>query len=111
MRAPNKSSRVITRNNTCLLLSFLTDPNRGGVEKITISGMRAEFGMRPLYLMDPGLISPDAEGLLPPQQLVFVKGWSRSVAALTVSVRLRAAGVFRGFAASESLLNSTLCRS
>ena len=63
---------------------FQTNPGKGGVEKISISAMRKEFGMEPRFLPDAAAVSAEAEGLLPPHQLIYVKGWSRSLAFLTV---------------------------
>ena len=69
-----------------LALRFQTNPDAGGVEKLTISAPRREFKLASPWELQVEDISPESAGLLAPHDLIFVKGWSRSLAALTVAL-------------------------
>lgn len=65
-------------------LRFQTHSDLGGTEKFAITCTRPEYDLQPPIVMDAEDVSVEYQHLLPPHQLVFVKGWSRSVAALTL---------------------------
>ena len=63
---------------------FLTDADMGGVEKLSITAPRAEYGMVSEHVLSASEITPDSPDLLDAHGLIFVKGWSRAISALTV---------------------------
>lgn len=65
------------------ILRFQTDANLGGVEKLSISEMRPDFGCRPPFDMSTVEIAPECAGLLAPLGAFMVKGWTRCVCAVT----------------------------
>ncbi|CAK8992462.1 unnamed protein product [Durusdinium trenchii] len=68
------------------LLGFLTDPDTPGVEKLVISACRPEANICPPHnITNADICCNDKRGL-EPMNLMYVKGWSRSLAALTVLV-------------------------
>ena len=64
---------------------FQTDSNLGGTEKLTVclpvSGMMRS---RPLIKAQEICEKEDAERLVMPMNILFVKGWTRSLAALSI---------------------------
>ena len=66
------------------LARFVTDANVAGTEKLAVTAPRADIGLNPDFVLDAADIDAACDGLLHPQQLVYVKGWSRAIAALTV---------------------------
>ena len=65
-------------------LRFQTDAGRlAGVEKLAVSSIRAEFLSSPLEAPKVSEFCPTEDGFLAPNTVFFVKGWSRSVAAVT----------------------------
>ncbi|CAK8985662.1 unnamed protein product [Durusdinium trenchii] len=65
---------------------FLTDPDTPGVEKLVISACRPEANICPPHnITNADICCNDKRGL-EPMNLMYVKGWSRSLAALTVLV-------------------------
>lgn len=71
----------------CSLPRFLTDPNTPGVEKLAISALRPDAGLRPQHDVTCQDLGID-QSILQPQAIVMVKGWARSVAAVTVMLCL-----------------------
>ena len=69
-----------------LLFRFQTNPDVGGVETITISAPRREFKLASPWELQVEDIGSESVGMLAPHDLIFVKGWSRSLAALTVAL-------------------------
>ena len=67
-----------------LNLRFLTDADLGGVEKLTITLPRAEYGMISDNVLSASEVTAGGADLLDAHGLIFVKGWSRAVSALTV---------------------------
>ena len=65
---------------------FLTNPDSAGGEKITISAPRREFKLASPWELQADDIGPESAGLLAPHDLIFVKGWSRSLGALTIAL-------------------------
>ena len=62
-----------------------TDANQGGVEKLSISEMRPDFGCHgPCAQLDPEDIAPECSGILPPMAAFMVKGWTRCFCASVV---------------------------
>ena len=70
----------------CQQLRFQTNPDLGGVEKITISAPRREYNLASPFEMEPGDVGPHCTDMLAPHGLIFVKGWSRCLAALTIGL-------------------------
>ena len=67
-----------------IFLRFTTDANLGGVEKLSITSTRPSLGLEPAFDILATEVDDAYSGLLQPQQFVYVKGWSRSIAALCV---------------------------
>ena len=63
---------------------FLTDPDHGGTEKLTVSLPRPEFGLVSPWQVEAADVSVDCGAMAGPHCIMFVKGWSRSLAALTI---------------------------
>lgn len=63
---------------------MLTDPNVGGVEKLTISQHQPDLAGKPPFDMSTVEVAPESTGCLPPLGCFMVKGWTRCVCALTV---------------------------
>jgi hypothetical protein len=56
-----------------------------GVERLSISSMRPDAGCKPSYNIPPSNLGGEcSDDMLWPQHAFMVKGWSRSVSALTV---------------------------
>lgn len=65
---------------------FLTNPDTPGTEKLVISACRPDANICPPHtICNADICYKDKKGLAP-MNLMYVKGWSRSVAALTVLV-------------------------
>ena len=80
LRSPGLSDAVSCQKSP----RFQTDVNLGGVEKLSISSPRPEYGMVSEHSFDASEIGPLAAGLLAPHAVIFVKGWSRAVSLVTV---------------------------
>lgn len=65
------------------MLRFLTDSNLGGVEKLCISGAVAGMNRSKPAITCLDVGATDA-ALIGPMSLIYVKGWTRSLAALAV---------------------------
>ncbi len=65
------------------MLRFNTDSNLGGVEKLCISGAVAGMNKSKPAITCLDVGAQDA-ALIGPMSLIYVKGWTRSVAALAV---------------------------
>ena len=65
---------------------FMTDPTIPGVERLVVCSMQPEHGMKPKFEFEAGEVSEDAvsQHWIPPHQCFLVKGWTRTVAAMTV---------------------------
>ena len=63
----------------------MTDPNLGGVEKLSVSkpcpGMMVGV---PSLSMNDVVNDGASQGIIPPLGVLFVKGWTRGMAALAV---------------------------
>ncbi|CAK9043568.1 FO synthase subunit 1 [Durusdinium trenchii] len=71
-----------------LTQGFRTDPNEGGVEKLTVTQPNKAWLDAP-YKELPQLV----EGTLPPFSVAFVKGWRRSLSILIVCEGIRSLGI------------------
>ncbi|CAE7233926.1 unnamed protein product, partial [Symbiodinium pilosum] len=85
------TSDLAANNDSHLMLcelivanGFVTDANIAGTEKLAVTAPRPDIGLSPDFVLDAADIDAACDGLLHPQQLVYVKGWSRAIAALTV---------------------------
>jgi len=60
---------------------FTSDPAKAGVERLTVSRLRPEFGMAPQYRLTAANISQDmaVSELLDAHGVLFCKGWTRNV--------------------------------
>lgn len=65
------------------MLRYLTDSNLGGVEKLCISGAVAGMNKSKPAITCLDVGAKDA-ALIAPMSLIYIKGWTRSVAALAV---------------------------
>ncbi|CAE7894971.1 unnamed protein product, partial [Symbiodinium microadriaticum] len=65
-------------------LRLLTDAGIPGVERLAASCIRPEFGLAPRFLLSTSAIRSDLSHMLAPMNVLFVKGWTRSLAAFTV---------------------------
>ena len=66
-------------------LRFQTHADLAGAEKLAITCMRPEYDLQPeITTIGAEDISEESDSMLAPHQIVFVKGWSRSVAAITL---------------------------
>ena len=63
---------------------FLSDADVGGTEKLCITAMRPDCGMKPAFTIHSSEIGPELETLLDPMGAFLVKGWSRSFCALSI---------------------------
>ena len=63
-----------TCNPLQLQLRFRTDANIGGVEKLTVSAPRAEFGMVSEFMFDASEIGVECTGLLGAHGIIYAKG-------------------------------------
>ena len=63
---------------------LLTDAGIPGVERLAASCIRPEFGLAPRFLLSTSAIRSDLSHMLAPMNVLFVKGWTRSLAAFTV---------------------------
>ena len=68
---------------------FLTDADQPGVERLSISAIRRDFGLQPTHLFSASDIAAENAALLGPQALFCVKGYTRSLAAFVVMVSCR----------------------
>ena len=66
------------------LLSFQTDPNNVGTEKLAIAAAMPHIGCKPPWPIAATDIDPELRGLVGAQNVLMVKGWSRCVAAMTI---------------------------
>lgn len=66
---------------------FLSDANLPGVEKLAISSLRPDAGIQPSHVVSCEDIGIDAR-FVPPHGVMMVKGWARSVAAVTVMLAM-----------------------
>lgn len=66
------------------LLRCITDANVGGAEKLCVSSMPEDLGIRPPFAIKVDELSPESTGLLPPLSAFMIKGWSRAVCAHTI---------------------------
>ena len=75
----------VWRPESKFALRFATDPNLGGVEKLSVSkpcpGMMV--GVPSLSVTDV-VDDETSQGIIPPLGVLFVKGWTRGMAALAV---------------------------
>ena len=62
-------------------LRFQTCASTAGTERMAISCSRPDAGLAPRIRLSSGDVAKSAKGLLAPHDLVFVKGWTRSVCA------------------------------
>ena len=69
---------------TLRMLRFQSDPNLGGVEKLSISAMRPDIGMAPPHKISAQEVSEHYSGYVDPIGAFMVKGWTRSFCAMTV---------------------------
>ena len=66
-------------------LRFQSDPNLGGVEKLSVSVMRPEIGLRAPFMVEPREVAPDIDGgTLAPLSAFMIKGWTRSYVAMSI---------------------------
>ena len=61
-----------------------TDAAIPGVERLSISSMRPDAGCKPPFTIPPTQVGDYDDGVLWPQHAFMVKGWSRSLAAVSV---------------------------
>lgn len=65
---------------------FQTDANLGGVEKLSVSCMRPEIGCKPRHEFQASEVNAESASLLPPLHAFMIKGYTRSLAAVTLMV-------------------------
>lgn len=82
-------------------LRFLSNPDRPGTEKLAITALRPEAGIVPPHNISASDIGVDAD-VLAPMNCMMVKGWSRSLAALTVMTCLWKCEKFQKARVSEN---------
>ena len=77
---------IILQNfNITSFITFLSDSNLVGVEKVAVSALRVDAGCHPKHMATMEDVFPGQRlGLIPPCGLFMVKGWARAVAAFTV---------------------------
>lgn len=63
---------------------FQSDPNLGGVEKLSISTMRPDMGMFPPHKISAEEISNDYGGYIDAVGTFMIKGWTRSFCAMSL---------------------------
>ena len=69
---------------TDVISRLQTDSSLPGVERLVISALRKEQGLKPKFEFTPEDVSQEAVGLLDPHGCFIVKGWSRALAATTI---------------------------
>ena len=94
-------------------LRFQTDASVPGVERLSVTCLRPDYDLRPLHELPTASVCPDQPQLLKLQGVLFIKGWTRSVALDGSSLCLRD-GVFLGGLCvasvhSAQVLGSTAC--
>ncbi|CAE7264845.1 unnamed protein product [Symbiodinium natans] len=65
-------------------LRFNTDPTVPGTEMLAIAAALPHAGCKPPWPVAASEIQEDLRGLVAAQNIMMVKGWSRSVAAVTI---------------------------
>lgn len=81
----------------CLFIScesrFATNSDLGGVERISVSALRPEYGAKPKHYVKIEDLSDDSTTLdgklAPPHSMFLVKGWTRVLCIYTVLAFLR----------------------
>jgi len=67
-----------------LLHGYTTDANIPGTEKLVVSALHPDVGMKPAFSFECHELSPDYASLLPVYGVFMVKGWSRTISAFTI---------------------------
>ncbi|CAK9004950.1 Uncharacterized protein SCF082_LOCUS8393 [Durusdinium trenchii] len=62
----------------------ITDANVGGAEKLCVSSMPEDLGIRPPFAIKVDELSPESTGLLPPLSAFMIKGLAEKLALATV---------------------------
>jgi hypothetical protein len=70
--------------NLLVFPRFQSDPNQGGVEKLSVSAMRPDMGMKPPHKIAATEISDQYEGYVDGVGSFMVKGWTRSYCAVSI---------------------------
>ena len=76
------SNQCVAHPKNCPRLK--TDASIPGVERLSISSMRPDAGCNPPFSIPPTQVGDYDDGVLWPLHAFMVKGWSRSLAAVTV---------------------------
>ena len=61
-----------------------TDPNMGGVEKLSVAGMHPDLAATSTHNISSEQVAVEHKNLVNPFSVFMVKGWSRSFSALSV---------------------------
>ena len=76
------SNQCVAHPKNCPRLK--TNASIPGVERLSISSMRPDAGCKPPFSIPPTQVGDYDDGVLWPLHAFMVKGWSRSLAAVTV---------------------------
>ena len=68
---------------------FCTSADQAGTERLAISHLRRDYGLHPTHMLTASEVTETASGLVGPQGIFCVKGYTRSLAAFTVMVACR----------------------